>query len=602
MNIYERNVEFLQDKVPSIYNILMIEKARYDSKVNLITDSLNLYVENEGEKCFIHSTYDVEREFFRMFSSVDKNAERVVIFGFSIGKCIDYICNNFKNLNNITIIEPDLNIFKVMLNSINISELTERVGKITFIINKSKEEATEILWDCLNNKLTEKVELVYNIPYRSLYPEYFEYVINMVTSKIREYLLNISTDEIFRFKWAENIIKNNKHSVPLLVELSGKFKDIPVILVSAGPSLNYNIQYLKQINDKSIIFALGSAIKILDSNGIVPHFRLAFDGSEAERNVFKNIDTKASTLIFSDMLNYNIVNEYKGNKLRMVLNTDYISQYIQYKVYGNNNIFDSGFSVANVALDVVLKLGFEKIIFLGQDLCYTEGNVHAKGTWRQENNEVNFDESKFIKTINVIGETVYTDRSFLGMRDKLEQKIKINNGITYINATERGLNIEGTINKTFSDVMKVDLNNTFNIEDKLDVLFNEFNKDKKESDKLKVVNLTIINELKDIIKINEDRIKRIKKLEKYCEKGLGINKLMLELKYIQNIEYELDNSDFYKKTIGAILFNKFKIISMHYAYTGKDDKIFVEKNLKALLGQTLALKGYLSFILDLLEE
>ena len=89
MNLYEKNIEFFKENLQVIYNILTIEETRYNSKINVISNSSNLYVENEGRKCFIHSRYDTEREFFRMFSSIDKNAERLVIFGFSIGKCIN---------------------------------------------------------------------------------------------------------------------------------------------------------------------------------------------------------------------------------------------------------------------------------------------------------------------------------------------------------------------------------------------------------------------------------------------------------------------------------------------------------------------------------
>lgn len=602
MNIYEKNLQFFKENLQVVYDCLMFENSRYDSNINIISDSLNLCVENEGKKCFVHSKYDTERENDRVFSGIDKNVEKLVVFGFGVGNCSNFICDNFKELRNITIIEPDLNIFKVMLNYVDVVELMKKIGNITFIVNKTKEESTEILWHCLKDTLTEKVELVYNISYRTLYDEYFEFISKIITNNIKNYSINIATEDLFIFKWAENIIKNSKERACQLTDLLGKFNEIPVILVSAGPSLNNTIQYLKQVKNKAIIIALGSAIKILDSNAIIPHFRLAFDGSEAERNIFRDIDTEASSLIFSDMLNYNVVSEYKGNKLRMVLDTDHISKYLQSKVYDNNYIFESGFSVANVALDVVLKLGFKKIIFIGQDLCYTEGNVHAKGTWRQEDNKVNFDESKYTKTINVLGEVVYTDKPFLGMRDFLEKKIKINNGITYINATEIGLNIEGTKNKIFTQVMKEDLTNEFNIDNILNELFSENNDDKDKSGELEVLNLTLINELKDSIKINDYRFKKIKKLNKYFEKGLGINKLQLELKYIRTIENELENIDFYKKAVKPMMFNKFKTIYMNYAYNGKDEKILLKKNIKALLGQIMALKEYLSFILNLMEE
>lgn len=602
MNIYEKNLEFFRDNLQSIYDCLMFEKSKYSSNVSITNNPLNLIVENEEKRCFVHSTYDTERENTKMFSFADKNAEKLVIFGFGIGKAIDYIYKNFKNLRNITIIEPDLNVFKTMLSYIDIVELIRKVGNITFIINKTKEEACDILWDCIKDNLTEKVEFVYNISYRSLYLEYFEYINKKISSNIKNYMINIATEDLFIFQWTENAIKNFKEYAYTLTRLIGKFNEIPVILVSAGPSLNYTIQYLKEVKDKAIILALGSAIKILDSNNIIPHFRIAFDGSEAERNVFKGIDTEASALIFSDLLNYNILKDYKGKKIRMVLDTDYISQYFQSEIYNANYVFESGFSVVNVALDVVLKLGFKKIIFIGQDLCYTEGSVHAKGTWRKDDNEVKFDGSRFVNTTNVLGEKVYTDKPFLGMKDYLEQKIKLNNGITYINATERGLNIEGTINKTFLKVMEEDFNKQFDIENILNEVFNGEAENNTNINKLRNLSLSLIDELEELIKINDYRLKKLKKLNKYFERGLGITKLQTELKYIKSIDNELENNDYYKKSIKPTMFNKFKTIYMNYAYNGKEEKIIIEKNIKALLGVTVELKQYLDFLKDLLKQ
>lgn len=603
MNMYEKNLNFFRSNLQAVYNCLINEMSRYDSKIEIVSEKLNLKVELDGKKCFLHSVYDTKRENEKVFSLVDKEVEKLVIFGFGLGNSISYVCDNFKNLRNITVIEPDLNIFKTMLNYVDIEDAVKKVNNITFIINKTKEEACEILWEYMKDNLTEKVGFVYNLSYRSLFTEYYEYINSTISSNVKNYMMNIATEDLYIYKWTENIIKNSKQLADDVQNFSGEFDDMPVILVSAGPSLNYSLEYLNQVKDKAVILALGSAIKILDSNNIVPHFRIAFDGSEAERSVFNGIDTESCSLIFSDMLNYNILKEYKGKKYRMVLDTDHISRYIQSKISSNKHFYECGFSVVNVALDVVIKLGFKKIIFIGQDLCYTEGNVHAKGTWRKDDNEVKFDSERFIKTTNILGETVYTDKPFLGMKHYMEDKIEKNLGITYINATQKGLNIKGTINKTFIQVMQEDLTDLFNVEYIVsEVNSKNFMEYSSNLDKLEKLDSVLIEELKHLVSLNDDRLKRLKKLNKYCEKGLGINKLQVELKYIQQIENDLENIEFYRKAVKPMIFNKFKAIYMNYAYNGKDEKILIERNVKALLGQTVELNNYLKFILSLIEQ
>lgn len=47
MSVYKKNLEFFKNNLESVYDCLMFEKSKYDSKINIIDDSLNLMVEND---------------------------------------------------------------------------------------------------------------------------------------------------------------------------------------------------------------------------------------------------------------------------------------------------------------------------------------------------------------------------------------------------------------------------------------------------------------------------------------------------------------------------------------------------------------------------
>ena len=68
----------------------------------------------------------------------------------------------------------------------------------------------------------------------------------------------------------------------------------------------------------------------------------------------------------------------------MILDLDYLTKYIYNKSNIEFETLRSGFSIANTALDTLIKLGFKNIIFLGQDMCYTKDKLYADGSWLEE--------------------------------------------------------------------------------------------------------------------------------------------------------------------------------------------------------------------------
>ena len=600
MKIYDKNIKFIKEHSQPIYETLLSEESQYASKVT-VTDPLNIKVENDGKACFLHSFCNSERENTEMFSSINRATERLVIFGMGLGISCDYIKNNFTKLKNVVIIEPDLNLFKTILNYSDIEELIKQLVNVTFIINKTKEDVYNILWPVISENLMARTEFVFNISYRSLYADYYEFINKQVTTSIRNYLINTATYNQILYQSTENMIKNYRIKAAPLTQCLKKFNDMPYIIVSAGPSLNYNMHYLQEVKDKAVIIAVGTAIKILDSNGIVPHFRMAYDASDAEYKIFSDLDTKAAPLIFSDMLNARILEEYQGQKLRMILDQTFLSRYLYKDLCPGEFVFACGFSVANVALNIAAKLDFKKIIFMGQDLCYTEGSLYAKGGDMDEGMLFNFENGGYIKTVNTLDETVYTDTPFLGMKKLFEQTISENPDISYINATEKGLNIEGTLNKSFAEIMKDDLHATKDISGLINELFGQSEKDERDPVK-ELAQLDLPGRINDMLVINDLRLKNLKKIKKHYDSGLSANRLQSDLNYIRSFDEELESIEFYREGIHPFIASKFDAIRLSYHYNGTDQRVRLKNEIKASIGITVELKRYLEFLTGLLEE
>ena len=600
MDIYKKNLEFLKNSLPYAYDALMKDESRFPSKATL-TGFSNMKVELDQKSCMLHSTYDIEREVREMFSAVDEDVEGLVVVGMGLWHCKAHILDSFKNLRQLIVVEPDLNVFRAALYSVDMTWLAGQKIDINLIVNRGEEETISLIFNVLQSKSILKVDFICSLSYRNLYSGYFEAVHRGFAVQFRNFTMNYATVNLFFYQWAKNILTNYRHKAIPVTKFINRFEDIPIIIVSAGPSLNYTMQYLKKLRDRAVIIAVGSAIRILDSNGIVPHFRMAADGGENEGKIFDGIDTGNAPLIFADTLYREILKKYQGEKIRMVLSPGSLDQYIFKALYGDLPLIQSGFSIANIALDLVLKLGAKKIILMGQDLSYTEGSLYANGSWKQDE-DIDFEKTRYIKTTNTLGETVYTDRPFLGMRDLFEGLIRANPGPVYINATEKGLNIEGTVNKPFERVMEEDLRESRNVDGFINDLIRESEIDDNSWNQ-RIEGLDFSEVMEELAAANEYTVKKLTKLKKQAEKDAGTNKLNRDLNEIETYaSKQLEELEFYRVVVKPALQVKFRTLLFNHQYHGPDEKQAFDNKFEIALGQATEVKNYLDFLKKVIAE
>jgi hypothetical protein len=598
LNTYEKNLNILRENSSELYNLMLAGKSKNDLKLRQVEDQLNYIMETDVCSCFMHSIYDNNREINQMFSSVPKDAEVIVIFGLGLGYCIDYIENNFKRVKKIFIVEPSVDIFKKFLENVDLYKFIEKFEDVTFIVNKTEIEASAILIPMLGNYIKYNLDFVYSISYRTAFENYYESLHNNVIEYFRSYRVNNATAELFQDKWLVNVIRNIKHNEAPIESLFNKFKGNTAILVSAGPSLNGNIDLLKKINDDVLIVAVGSAIKILHNNGISPHLRFAIDGSYGQQNIFDEVDTSCCPLVHSNLSFYDIPRNYSDDKIRMVLDTDFLTMYILKKADIKFELIASGNSVANVALNTLCKMGFNRIAFVGQDLCYTRGELYAKGSWKQETiTEERLKNGDLVKVKNINDEEVYTNLAFLGMKKGLEACISGFPKIEFINSTEGGLAIKGAGIKSLQKVIESDIDNISSLNTKLRKILKE-NKIKDYEVKINKAILQLNEELQQLIEFNEKRLSI-----------LSSNSLDLKAEALQKIVDEIHDYDIKMKNIGLfeeaikkLLEIKFSAIHHGFLYRGNDENLKNKSILRITLNEAIVLREYLDFLKFLIEE
>lgn len=175
------------------------------------------------------------------------------------------------------------------------------------------------------------------------------------------------------------LAKNDIKSLPYLmgcpgvVELKDIYKDMPAVTVSTGPSLEKNIHYLKQYQDKVIIIAVAQALRVLKAYDIEPDFICTVDFGETNMGHFKGMMNSDTPLVCLNRTYSEILKQYKGPKFIVsnsdsaVRGEDTISSMIHKK-----GQLEQGGSVAHTCFSLAMHMGCNPICLIGQDLALTD--------------------------------------------------------------------------------------------------------------------------------------------------------------------------------------------------------------------------------------
>ena len=599
IHMLNKNLQFFKKNSNILYETLINSAPLINVNLTKLDNQLNYVIENNNGRCFVHSPYDIENEIHMTFRNVTKDTEVIIIFGLGCGYYLDYIKKNYRDIKKLIIIEPTLQIFKELMKDIDIYDCLRGIKAVHLILNDDAKNAAEAVIHEI--KKNQKVSLVFNISYCTIFNEYYKRFTKIMTERLKNARNNVVTNASSKTPWLINSIKNLRQDFIEIEHIAKIFKDRPIIIVSAGPSLNKNMHLLNDVKDKAIVLAVGSGIRVLDMHGIIPHFRMAMDGLPRQNKTFEKINMEYVPLIYCNQLYYEILPNYKGKKIQLLTAADYIGKYIFDDV---ELLADTGASVANSAVSLACKLGCSKVIFVGQDLAYTGGEIKAKGAAIFRGHDLKTNPDKYIKAKDVFGNDVYTENSYLTMKYGIESIIKRYKNIDFIDATEGGLYIEGTVVKSLKDVIEQDLNNSY----KLDIE-NEFKKltesnlniNQRKYKVEKAFN-KMSDEIDQIIQIDEEIFTTLKDASNILNQEKNVFKARKLLQGLNAKVDELNKIPFYNKVVANALDTIFVSIITSFAYKGSDEIEEIESILKISFNRLVETHKYVMLAAKLISQ
>lgn len=370
----------------------------------------------------------------------------------------------------IIIYEPSLQIFIKFLEMVDLERWMEK-HLIVFWVDGLKGMDREPMRILLEQVL--KYEML-SFSRRFILPNYDKLFTEKAVDFIKlcreiavKEVVQFNTKNTFSGVMVKNLFANVKYlcdeyKTTQLIEVIPR--DIPGILVAAGPSLNKNIQELKKAKGKAFIIAVDTAIKPLLKAGIVPDMYAIIDAMKPLELVQEE-GAREIPLLTTLNAAPEILKFHKG--MKFFYNEGYLFAEKIFRQSGQMvGDIACGGSVATSVFSLFHKIGITTIILVGQDLAYTDNKSHADGTFHQIMKEE--DTSNFMMVEGNYEEKVPTRTDFKVFIDWYDWYIdackkRIDN-FCVINATEGGAKIKNTEIMSLKEAIQRECKKEINIQ------------------------------------------------------------------------------------------------------------------------------------------
>lgn len=424
MNILKKNY-------PRIYKdiIRITPNKNIYQLIETRTNNYTLRISLNSKTIFLHSKYDPQREAVNIAQdNFNPDIDNYIVFGLGFGYHVKELIKLAPN-SNFYIIETNKDIFRIALENVDLTNIIDN-KRIKLYLSDNVAQINEVFKKL---SILDNMKVIIHGPSLNAMSENLISVKHLLEEfKVKEASIKQYSD-ILEANFKENI-KNYDANVDILFN---RFDNIPLYIVSAGPSLDKNIDQLSKINGKGIILVVGRAVKALYKANIRPDFIIVTDPKPSiYRGQLKGVDTDVPIIVLSTC-DKNVMLRYKGKKFMALQKDFHLAE--NYAKEHENDLVDTGGSVATTALDVAINMGCNPIVFIGQDLAFTEQRTHTSLT-----SSGNINHLKNLREVEDIrGNMVHTSKNLSIYLRWIENRIVREKNITFIDATEGGARIKG---------------------------------------------------------------------------------------------------------------------------------------------------------------
>lgn len=559
--IYEENVKSFEIKYNSIYKYLTDNENNSLHNINDVLWDISASREdimavNRNERLYYLNSRYADEEFAKNWIKQfeDDNYKTLyIIFGLSNFRYAKELLKKIGKDNIVLLYEPDKNIFIKAIEVVDITEIVKSDNVVLCIDGINNELFGDFVAIVLADYGLMRITKYCCMPnYDELYIEIWRNVIKSIKEKYQNVIISRNTEILMASEFIKNIINNCKDIVRQysVVQLELRFKqidnieEIPAILVSAGPSLDKNIDEIRKAKGKAFIIAVDTALKTLLKKNIIPDIVITID-SHKPPILFMHTKFKDIPMVVCDCSNYELYVLHQGKRFYFAETESYMSYIYNEGTGGRLYSTETGGSVANNAFSLINILGFKKIILVGQDLAYTGKKFHTTDAYGESDKNVLEDYNKYFEVEDIYGGKVYTESNMDLYRKWFESQIIRYPRLRVIDATEGGAKIEGSEIMTLKEAIEQECKTDIDFE-KIIAELNRPITDEKADEILQE-----IDNIPDALLAEKDKLKKYRrkyeKLEELSRKGKVAGKEFNKLvEDINEITEYIDNKELLK--------------------------------------------------------
>jgi hypothetical protein len=383
-----------------------------------------------------------------------KNPTCLVILGFSTLNVLKAAKENKKEIKHVVIIEPDLGVFHQTIRRELITD-TIKDPSIDLIVGVDGGELRTQLYKVFTHSdptrgpraaFSMQPEIVYD-PF--VFPAKdgradprVEELTRAVLDASKQVGLSMGCAADSFSRW-ERMIQNEKSMAESyrIQPLFEKFKDVPAIVVGAGPSMKDFIDayHEHKLADRALIIACDASLKLLLDSGVTPHVVTRCERKFTK--IFSGVTHEMARGVYYAGYPWCAPEYFElFPKSFMLFRDNGVCKWTQYEPGSVNG----GVSSANAALELAFLLGCKEIVLTGVDLCFLDGRSHIEGT------EVEFDieksKPKWTQIPGNEGETVTTIPVWYRCLNEYQQTLfkYQGRGANVFNTSLKGAQIAGT--------------------------------------------------------------------------------------------------------------------------------------------------------------
>jgi len=387
LDYLERNLAVLARRQPDLARLL---GAATLSHIQLVPSRKGLptafYHRDGSSPVPLHSRYDPLQEARQSLKDLDLGQpDYFILLGFGLGYEADALLERVAQEGaHIFVVESDLEILRAAFTARDLTSLLA-LPHIRFAWPPAGNELAW-QWERFFDPVRAQGSIfLSHAPSLVLNPGLFKSAAEVIKSKTLQIFTDINTLVGRMPLFLENFVTNFRRasSAPGVAAFRQKFAAAPAVLVAAGPSLDRNIHELRAYQQGALILSADTALKPLLASGIEPHFVLSADPGHANYLHLEGAHAPATYLVAEATAHPGTFEQFEGRTV--VCTFEHSSLRAFSELLGPKGTLRAWGSVATMCLDFALLAGCNPIIFVGQDLAFTEGRTYCSGLhWEKE--------------------------------------------------------------------------------------------------------------------------------------------------------------------------------------------------------------------------